>query len=334
MQRAPVQFETDAEVEALARRLVTSAGARLDDAVPANSVQNTRGQRIHAVLPPVASQATALSIRLQPSQRFTLSQWLEKAPPELEEVLTKLVSQRANFLVSGGTGSGKTTLLNALLSLSTPTERLITLEDSAELAPEHPHVISLLTKDPNAEGRGAITLQNLIQESLRMGPDRIILGECRGAELIDLLMAMNTGHSGSGSTVHANSAKTVPARLLAMGSLANLDSTATSLQAATAIDYIIHCEKQGKHRRITEISRCQLVQGELTATLCCQPIYADASSPETSTTGYLRWEKAGASLYRSVFGRDLNLSSPEDNRHRRSLQEGHNYLGKHERQGC
>ncbi|MBM7051971.1 CpaF family protein [Rothia sp. ZJ1223] len=315
-QKTAVRFDSEAQLRTLATRLITSAGARLDDAVAANDVYNDRGQRIHAVLPPLAPDSTVLSIRLQPATRPTLETLLVDAPPAVGQVLRHLVEMRANFLISGGTGSGKTTLLNAMLSLSGAHERLVTLEDSPELQPHHQHVVRLVTKDANAEGRGAVGLQELIQQALRMGPDRLILGECRGAEIADLLMAMNTGHAGSGSTLHANSAASVPARVLAMGSLAGLSSEATSLQAATALDVVIHCEKRGGARRITEIAAITLKQGQLVTEPCCT----------VDDKNTLTWYPAGADLYRAVTDEPVLTASDRNavNKH----------LGKHEVSAC
>lgn len=287
MHKTDLQFDHEDAVRSLATRLVTSCGARLDESVPANDVQTERGQRVHAVLPPVAGENTVLSIRVQPARRLTLDQWLAHSNPQLMPVLISMMKTRANFVISGGTGSGKTTLLNALLGLCAEEERLVTLEDSPELAPAHAHTVALTSRAANAEGRGAITLQMLIQQALRMGPDRLILGESRGAEINDLLMAMNTGHSGSGSTVHANSADATPARIIAMGALAGLTPQATSLQAATALDYVIHCQKVGGHRIITQISRFELNNHELQTVPCCSV---------NPTTGRLKWHTGGIHL--------------------------------------
>lgn len=287
MHKTGLHFESEDAVRSLATRLVTSCGARLDEAVPANDVQTERGQRIHAVLPPVSGENTVLSIRVQPAQRLTLDQWLAHSNPQLMPVLESMMKARANFVISGGTGSGKTMLLNALLGLCADEERLVTLEDSPELTPAHSHTVALTSRAANAEGRGAITLQMLIQQALRMGPDRLILGESRGAEIVDLLMAMNTGHSGSGATLHANSADAAPARIIAMGALAGLSPQATSLQAVTALDYVIHCQKVGGHRIVTQISRFELLGGELSTVPCCS-VNLD--------TGRLKWHAGGIEL--------------------------------------
>lgn len=295
MHKTDLHFEHEDAVRSLATRLVTSCGARLDESVPANDVQTERGQRVHAVLPPIAGEHTVLSIRVQPAQRLTLEQWLAHSNPQLLPVLASMMKNRANFVISGGTGSGKTTLLNALLGLCAEEERLVTLEDSPELAPAHAHTVALTSRAANAEGRGALTLQMLIQQALRMGPDRLILGESRGAEIVDLLMAMNTGHSGSGSTVHANSADATPARIIAMGALAGLTPQATSLQAATALDYVIHCQKVDGRRIITQISRFELVNHELRTVPCCSV---------NPATGRLKWHTGGIHL-REAMEREL-----------------------------
>ena len=238
-------------VRDLAERLIRRHGGQLDAAHPAADISDEYGRRIHAIIPPL-SERTRLSVRLPARERPTLAQ-LQAAglcDEATAAYLRRMIAERRGFLISGGTGTGKTTLLNALLGLCTPQERLILLEDTPELAPQHEQVIALKTRAANSEGAGEIGLGELIVQALRMGPDRLVVGECRGAEVVHLLTAMNTGHRGAGTTLHANSAQAVPLRLCALGALAGLDSRTVALHTATAFERIIHLEHRDGCRRI------------------------------------------------------------------------------------
>lgn len=236
-------------------RLAARAGTRLDDAHPITDAQLPDGSRFHAVLSPVSDADATMSIRVFRTRHATLHDLTRTGmiPRQWARACAQAVTHRASLLISGGTGAGKTTLLSALLSHVPHTERIITLEDSREIATNHPHVVALQAKPANVEGAGAVTLSNLVHASLRMRPDRLMLGECRGPEVRDLLMAFNTGHSGGAATIHANSVTDVPARLIALGALAGMDPVTTSLQAVSAVNAIVHVARTpAGHRYIKE----------------------------------------------------------------------------------
>ncbi|GAA1271656.1 TadA family conjugal transfer-associated ATPase [Sphaerisporangium rubeum] len=252
LRRTPVTFADDGEVRRLAQRLAGAAGRRLDDASPYVDARLSGGVRLHAILPPIAPDGTCLSLRLPPRQSFTLE---DLVPGPGAAALRAVVTSRMAFLVTGGTGTGKTTLLSALLSAADPRERLILVEDSAELRPVHPHVVRLETRPPNLEGAGAVTLRDLVRQALRMRPDRLVVGEVRGEEVTDLLSAMNTGHDGGCGTLHANTPEDVPARLEALAGPAGLPRMAVHSQIAAALDAVIHMTRTptGGPRRLSQI---------------------------------------------------------------------------------
>ncbi|MFF3635804.1 TadA family conjugal transfer-associated ATPase [Streptomyces sp. NPDC002250] len=255
LELTPVTFPDAAAVRRLAQRLAAVAGRRLDDARPWADARLPDGTRLHAVLPPVAVGCTCLSLRVVRPRAFTLGELVEAGtvPPGGDQVLRALLAARLSFLVSGGTGSGKTTLLSALLGLVQPGERIVLAEDSAELRPDHPHVVRLETRPANQEGAGLVTLEDLVRQALRMRPDRLVIGEVRGPEVVHLLAALNTGHEGCG-TVHANAAADVPARLEALGTAAGLDRAALHSQLAAALSVVLHLVRDGSgRRRIAEV---------------------------------------------------------------------------------
>lgn len=257
LEAAGVRFGSDAEVRRLAQRLAASAGRRLDDSSPFVDTRLGDGTRVHAILGSLADPGTCICLRVPARRVFSIDDMVEAGtvPATGGQLLRAMVSARAAFLISGGTGSGKTTLLAALLSQVPATERLVIVEDSRELAPRHPHVVRLEGRPGNAERTGVITLTDLVRQALRMRPDRLVVGEVRGAEICDLLTAMNTGHEGGCGTVHANSAADVPARLEALAAIGGLARDALHAQLASALDVLVHVrrERDGR-RRISEIS--------------------------------------------------------------------------------
>lgn len=248
---AGVSFAGETQVRALASRLVAAGGRRLDDGSPCVDVRLDGGYRVHAVLPPISTAGTLLSVRIRREQVFTMDELRAGGMfgTMVQDVLERIVERRLSFLISGATGSGKTTLLSTLLGLCSPAERLVLIEDASELNPVHPHIVSLESRHGNLEGGGEVDLGELVRQALRMRPDRLVVGECRGAEVRELLTAMNTGHTGGGGTIHANNAAAVPARLTALGALAGLGQDAVRLQAASALDVVVHVERsrQGRH---------------------------------------------------------------------------------------
>jgi pilus assembly protein CpaF len=252
-----LQFHNDHEVRRLAQRLASSVGRRLDDAVPFVDARLPNGVRVHAVLGCLTSPGTCISLRVPARRSFSLQDCVTSGSLSAgaAQVLTRMIEAKLAFLISGGTGSGKTTLLAALLALVPPHERIVIVEDSRELAPDHPHVVRIEGRPANTELAGAISLTALVRQSLRMRPDRLVVGEVRGAEICDLLTAMNTGHEGGCGTVHANSTADVPARLEALASLGGLPQTALHAQLASALDAVIHVARDTAGvRRVVEIS--------------------------------------------------------------------------------
>jgi pilus assembly protein CpaF len=246
LERVDVTFPGDGAVRRLAQRLAASGGRRLDDATPYVDVRLRDGTRFHAVLAPLARPGTVLSLRV-PHQRVLSVPELVVAgtlTDEAARLLRLVVERRLAFLVSGGTGSGKTTLLNTLLSLVPPSERLVLVEDASELRPDHPHVVGLEARPPNIEGAGEVPLRVLVRQALRMRPDRLVVGEVRGAEVVELLAALNTGHEGGCGTIHANSARDVPARVEALALAAGLGREAAHSQFLAGVDAVLHL---GRH---------------------------------------------------------------------------------------
>jgi len=253
LERADVAFESDAAGRRLAVRLAAMVGRRLDDASPFVDARLPDGTRVHAVLACVADR-TCLSLRVPARVRLRLADWVARGSltPDGESLLRALVARRRAVLVSGGTGSGKTTLLASLLGDVDPRERIVDVEDARALDPAHPHVVRLEARAANAEGAGAVTLTELVRNALRMRPDRLVVGEVRGAELCDLLAALNTGHEGGWGTVHANTADSVPARLEALGALGGLPRPALHAQVGAALDAVVHVRRGPDGRRFVE----------------------------------------------------------------------------------
>lgn len=243
------------DVRPLAVRLAGLAGRRLDDAQPWVDGVLAGGVRLHAVLPPVADAGPQVSLRVarhRPGGVDGLAA-LGAVTPVMAEVLRGLVSARASLVVTGGTGAGKTTVLAALVAECPPQERVVVVEDVRELAPDHPHVVRLQGRSANVEGRGAVSLVDLVRQALRMRPDRLVVGEVRGPEVRELLAALNTGHEGGMSTLHANGVEEVPARFEALAALAGLSRRATHAQLRQALRAVVHVERGSGGRRVASV---------------------------------------------------------------------------------
>jgi pilus assembly protein CpaF len=239
----------------LATRIIAAGGRHLDEASPCVDVRIGAGIRVHAVLPPVSTVGTLLSIRAPRATRLSLDDLVAAGffYDGAEEIVRHALTNRANLLVTGAGGSGKTTLLGAMLGEAPSHERLVVIEDVAELRIRHPHVVQMEARQANVEGAGEVTLERLVREALRMRPDRLVLGECRGAELRELLAALNTGHDGGAGTLHANSLGDVPARLEALGALAGMSQEAVARQAVSALDLVMHIERDRGVRQLVDM---------------------------------------------------------------------------------
>ena len=264
-------FSSEEEVRALAITMAAICGKRLDDAVPIVDGILPMGVRVHAVIPPLSGEGTIISLRIPARGGLTLEQMRKGASIDdtTQQILSRMLEVRCNVLISGATGSGKTTLLSALLSSISVNERLICIEEICELHPAHPHVVHLQARQANTQSRGEVSLSELVRAAMRMRPDRIILGECRGGEVRDIMSALNTGHRGSFATIHANTPAEVPARLSALGALAGMSAEATHVQAHAAFDLVVHMERSvgsdgNTGRRVAQIGVFGLERGELT----------------------------------------------------------------------
>ena len=281
LERCSLMLGGEAEVRALAVRLASAGHQRLDDAVPVVDARLPDGTRLHAVLPPIADGGTLISLRVLRRRAFTLEELVTSGSvaPAVAPVLAGLVASRANLLISGATGTGKTTLLSSLLSLVPSSERIVCIEEAGELAPDHPHVVRLLARRANVEGAGLVDLPELVRHALRMRPDRIVLGECRGAEVREVLTALNTGHEGGCATVHANAVEDVPARLEALAALAGMTRDAVAAQVSSAVHAVVHLRRDAGHRHVAEIGVVRREAGELHVELALERTGSGAVRP-------------------------------------------------------
>lgn len=275
IQRSEVTFRDNEHLLQIIDRIVSRVGRRVDETSPMVDARLPNGSRFNAIIPPLALDGAVVTIRMFGSRPINKEDLLRfKAfTPEMLALMEGAMRSRLNVIISGGTGSGKTTLLNTLSGFIQPDHRVITIEDAAELQLQQDHVVRLETRPPNIEGRGAVTATDLVKNALRMRPDRVIIGECRGAETLDMIQAMNTGHEGSMTTVHANTPRDALSRLETMISMAGLDLPIRALrsQFASAVDLIIQASRlQGGPRKVTSISEVIGMEGD---TIIMQEIF-------------------------------------------------------------
>lgn len=246
---------TTVEIRETAVRLASLGGRRLDDNSPVVDGRLPDGSRLHAVLPPVADGSTVMCLRAVRAGALTMSDLVTSGmvTPHVATVLAALVAARASVLITGATGAGKTTLLASLLSLVPHSQRIVVIEEAGEVAPDHPHVVRLVERRANVESAGAVGLERLVRESLRMRPDRIVLGECRGPEVRDVMLALNTGHRGGFATLHANGVEDVPSRLIGLAALAGMSETAAAMHAVSAFQVVVHVAREDGRRRVAQI---------------------------------------------------------------------------------
>ncbi len=263
-----VRFNDDQHLMLIIDRIVSQVGRRVDEASPMVDARLADGSRINAIIPPLALDGPSLSIRRFGKKRYTVDDLIEKetVTPDMVEFMQAIVKARLNVLVCGGTGSGKTTMLNCMSSFIPSDERIVTIEDSAELLLQQPHVVRLETRPPNVEGKGEVTQRELVKNCLRMRPDRIIVGEVRGGEVFDMLQAMSTGHDGSIATVHANTPRDAIQRLEMMMLLsgASIPQRAMRQQIASALNMVVHVSRLADgSRKMMRISEITGMEGDM-----------------------------------------------------------------------
>lgn len=268
LERTKVQFRDDAHLLNIIDRIVSAVGRRIDESSPMVDARLKDGSRVNAIIPPLALDGPVVSIRRFTKEKLSTDDLIKigSMSESMAEFMRSVVRARLNVLVSGGTGTGKTTMLNILSGFISPKERMVTIEDSAELQLQQPHVVRLETRPPNIEGSGEVTQRDLVKNSLRMRPDRVIIGEVRGSEALDMLQAMNTGHDGSLATLHANTPRDALGRLENMVSMAGmqLPMSAMRAQIASAIDIVIQLERmEDGGRRVTSIQEIQGMEGDI-----------------------------------------------------------------------
>ena len=275
LEKTDVRFRDDAHLMQIIERIVTRVGRRVDESSPMVDARLADGSRVNAIIPPLALDGPVLSIRRFGVERLTVNDLIQfnSIPPQIAEVAAACVKSRLNMLVSGGTGAGKTTLLNCLSNFIPDNERIVTIEDSADLKLQQDHIVRLETRPANIEGQGAVTARDLVRNALRMRPDRIVIGEVRGGEALDMMQAMNTGHDGSISTVHANSARDALSRLETMMLMAgiNLPERALREQVASALDVIVQLTRLSDgSRKVVEFAEVTGMEG---STITTQTIF-------------------------------------------------------------
>ncbi len=322
LEKTRASFRDDQQLMQVIQRVAASVGRRIDESSPMLDARLADGSRVNAIVPPLAIDGPAMSIRRFGTIPISIEKLLEihSLTPEMALFLEACVRARVNILISGGTGSGKTTLLNVLSKWIPDTERVVTIEDAAELQLQQEHVIRLETRPSNIEGRGEVTQRELLRNTLRMRPDRIIIGEVRGAEALDMLQAMNTGHEGSMTTVHANNPRDALRRIENMVTMAGLNYPVTTIrqQTASALDLLIQTARlTGGHRRVTSIAEVTGIEGD---SVCLQDIFGFRQSgidSEGNAKGHFEACGVRPQLHERLRERGANL--PDNLFHRRVL---------------
>ena len=333
MELTPIRFEDDDHVRRIIDRIILPLGRRIDPDTPLVDARLPDGSRVNAVIPPVAIDGPSITIRKFAAKRLTVEDLIAfgSMTPQISEFLKACIVSRLNVVVSGGTGSGKTTLLNVLSGFIPDDERIVTLEDAAELQLHQDHVVRMEAKKPNLDGKGEVTIRELVKNSLRMRPERIIVGECRGGEALDMLQAMNTGHDGSLTTLHANSPRDAISRMETMSLMAGLDFPLKVIreQIAAAIELIVQQARlRDGSRRITYVTEVAGMEGD---TVVLQDIFKFAEEgvdKDGKVIGQMRptglrpiftpkLDAAGFQLPPEIFSTGLGLSSLRETRSRR-----------------
>ena len=290
LERVEVSWRSEQELREFASRLAGLVNRRLDDSQPWVDAQLPNGFRFHAVIPPLSVGGTTLSFRKPAKRNLSLQDLVAVGSLSVSghELLQQIVHQQRSFIICGGTGTGKTTILNAMLNYVGQDSRLVIIEDSVELQLTHPHVVNLQTRSANAEGIGEVSLQTLVRQALRMRPDRLILGEVRGVEVLDLLLAVNTGHQGSAVTVHANSGAALPLRFEALGLLASMPRESVHAQLAAGFHFAIETTRSADYSRRLGRLYCLALRHH---TVHMEPVQ-DLCSGESFSPGMRLFEEA------------------------------------------
>jgi pilus assembly protein CpaF len=307
LHRTSIRFHDDQHVMLIIDRIVSQVGRRIDESSPMVDARLHDGSRVNAIIPPLALDGPSLSIRRFGKKRHSMDDLLARGSitPQMVAVLRAMVRARLNILVSGGTGSGKTTMLNCLSGFVPEDERIVTIEDSAELSLQQPHVVRLETRPPNIEGKGEVTARDLVRNTLRMRPDRVVVGEVRGAEIFDMLQAMSTGHDGSIATIHANSSRECLGRLEMMMLLSgfSIPQRAMRQQIASAVNIIVHVARLSDgSRRVIKISEITGMEGE---TVMMQDLYEFVRTG-TDANGMVQGEYRSTGI-RSAYAQRIEL---------------------------